>query len=220
MAVVAFVTPEPDNTARATKPAAWTDAGKAYGWLRIYGRTMKLCFIVVLASWLILQVGCLLSLFLHFRSGIVVGTIDGSLAFRFWPPIEYFAPTQALAHEFSPRAYPKAASLLYAAILIIASVPFCTSLALLSQLFTYYARGEVFTQRNTIVMRRIAHSLMATGYSPFFLGPVAHMIGVLKPVTGVTDAMIGFFFVGLILLAISYVMTIGQRLQQDQEEIL
>ena len=32
--------------------------------------------------------------------------------------------------------------------------------------------------------------------------------------------MIAFFFVGLILLAISHVMTIGQRLQQDQETFL
>ena len=220
MAVVAFVRPKPDITAEPTGPAGWAKPGKAYGRLRLYGCTMKFCFIVVLASWVILQLGCLLSLFLHFRSGIVVGTIDGSIAFEFWPPIEYFAPTHALAHEFSPKAYPRAVSIVFSAILIVASVPFCASLAYLAQLFTFYSRGEVFTERNTIVMRRIGHSMMATGYSPLLLGPFAHMIGVLKPVTGVTNGMIAFVFVGLILLAISHVMTIGQRLQQDQEDIL
>ena len=217
MTVVAFARPEP---AIVGEPAGPDNPDNADSKLRFYGRTMKFCFISVLASWVILQVGCLLSLFLHFRSGIVVGTIDGSLAFKFWPPIEYFVPTHALAHEFSPKSYPRAISIAFSAILIVASVPFCAALALLAQLFTSYSRGEVFTRRNAIVMRRIGHLLMATGYSPFLLGPVAHLLGVLKPLTGVTDGMIAFCFAGLILLAVSHVMTIGQRLQQDQEDIL
>ena len=216
MVVLAFVRREPDTIAQPTGPAGWAEPREAYRRLRLYGRTMKFCFIVMLALWITLQVGCLLSLFLHFSSGIVAGTIDGSLAFRFCPPIDYFAPT----HEFSPKVYPQAVSIAYSTILVAASVPFCASLAFLSQLFTSYARGEVFSQRNTIVMSRVGHSIMATGYSPLFLGPVAHMIGVLRPVTGVTNGMIAFFLVGLILLAISHVMTIGQRLQQDQEDIL
>ncbi len=219
MAVVAFVRPQPDIVAKPAGPVGWSEPGMAYGRLRLYGRAMKFCFIAVLASWVVLQVGCVLSLFLHFP-GIVAGTIDGSIAFKFWPPVEYFAPTHALAHEFAPKVYPPAVSIVFAAILIVASVPFCAALGYLAQLFTFYSRGEVFTERNTIVMRRIGHSIMATGYSPLLLGPIAHLIGVLKPVTGVTDAMIAFFLVGLILLAISHVMTIGQRLQQDQEEIL
>ena len=217
MAVVAFVRPEPEDVVASTGLAC---AGKAELKLRRYGRTMKFCFIFVLAVWVTLQIGCLLSLFLHFRSGIVVGTIDGSLAFKFWPPIDYLAPTHALANEFSPRVYPLAVSIAFSAILIVASVPFCAALGFLAQLFAFYSRGEVFTGRNAIVMRRVGHSLTATGYSPFLLGPLAHMLGVLKPITGVTDGMIAFFFVGLILLAISHVMTIGQRLQQDQEDIL
>ena len=217
MAVVAFVRSEPEGV-RAS--AGLAGVGKADRKLRLYGRTMKFCFIFVLAAWVALQIGCLLSLFLHFRSGIVVGMIDGSLAFKFWPPIDYLAPTHALAHEFSPKVYPLAVSIAFSAILIVASVPFCAALGFLAQLFAFYSRGEVFTGRNAIVMRRIGHSLTATGYSPFLLGPLAHVLGVLKPITGVTDGMIAFFFVGLILLAISHVMTIGQRLQQDQEDIL
>jgi len=181
---------------------------------------MKFCFLFVLALWVILQVGCVLSLFLHFRSGIVVGTIDGSLAFKFWPLIDYFAPTHALSHEFSPHVFPLHVSIACSAILIMASVPFCAALLYLAQLFNLYLHGEVFSQRNAIVMRRIGHSIMATGYSPLLLGPLAHTIGVLKPITGLTDAMIAFVFLGLVLLAISHVMEIGQRMQQDQEEIL
>ena len=220
MAIVAFVRPTPDIVTQQTGPGGRPEPSNAYGRLRLYGRTMSFCFILVLASWIALQIGCLLSLFLHFRSGIVVGTIDGSLAFKFWPPIDYFASTHALAHEFSPKAYPQAVSVVFSAILIVASAPFCASLAFLTQLFAFYAKGEVFTERTVIVMRRIGHSIMATGYSPLLLGPAAHLIGVLKPVTGLTNAMIAFFLVGLILLATSHVMTIGQRLQQDQEEIL
>ena len=220
MAVVTLVRPAPDSFAKPTGAAGWAEPGEAYGRLRLYGRTMKVCFSIVLAAWITLQAGCLLSLFLHFRSGIVVGTIDGTIAFRFWPPIEYFVPTHTQAHEFVPTIYPFAVSTVFSMILLVASVPFCCSLAFLGQLSTCYSRGEVFSQRNTIVMRRIAHSVMATGYSPLLLGPFAHMIGVLKPVTGVTNGMIAFCLVGLVLLAISHVMTIGQRLQQDQEEIL
>ena len=216
MAVVAFVGSKPEVLGA---PDGSAD-GKADGRLRLYGRLMRLCFILILAAWVALQTGCLLSLFLHFRSGVVVGTIDGSLAFKFWPVVDYLVPTHASARAFSPKAYPLDVSVAFSSILIVASVPFCASLAFLAQLFTFYSRGEVFTRRNVIVMRRIGHSLAATGYSPFLLGPLAHMLGVLKPITGVTDGMIAFFFVGLILLAISHVMAIGQRLQQDQEDIL
>ncbi len=220
MAVVVLVRPKPDILATPTAAAGSAGLGTAYDRLRLYGRTMTFCFIAVLVAWMTVQVGCLLSLFLHFRSGIVVGEIDGSIAFRFWPLVDYFAPAHALAHEFVPKIYSPAVATGFSAILILASVPFCCSLAFLAQLFTFYSRGEVFERRNTIVMRRIGHSIMATGYSPLLLGPFAHMIGVLRPVTGVTDGMIAFCLVGLVLLAISHVMTIGQRLQQDQEEIL
>ena len=126
MAVIAFVRSEPDVV---VAPTVSDSSGKADSWLRLYGRTMKLCFIFVLASWVALQIGCLLSLFLHFRSGIVVGTIDGSLAFKFWPVVDYFVPTHALANEFSPKTYPLAVSIAFTAILIVASAPFCASLA-------------------------------------------------------------------------------------------
>ena len=214
MAVIAFVGPEPD----AALPARLD--GEAHRRLRLYGRVMTGCFVVVLARWVLLQVGCLPSVFLRFRSGIVVGTIDGTLAFRFWPAVDYFSPTHGLAHEFRPRAYSRAVAIAYAGILIVASVPFCASLAWLAQLFALYSRGEVFTDRNAAVMRRGGYALTCTGYSPLLLGPVAHAVGVLRPVTGVTDGMIVFFVAGLILLALSHVMTIGVRLQQAQEEIL
>ena len=34
----------------------------------------------------------------------------------------------------------------------------------------------------------LAVSTIATGTSPFFLAPIAHLIGMLKPVTGVSGA--------------------------------
>ena len=215
MPVIAFVKPEPDAVALPTR----LDDG-AHRRLRRYGRMMTGSFIVVLTLWVILQVGCLLSLFLRFRSGIVVGTIDGTLAFRFWPAVDSVSPTHALAHEFRPRVYSRAVAIAYAGILVVASVPFCASLAWLAQLFGLYSRGEVFTDRNAAVMRRIGYALTCTGYSPLLLGPLAHLVGVLRPVTGVTDGMVVFFVAGLILLALSHVMAIGARLQQDQEDIL
>ena len=219
MGVVAF-RPSPATIAVPARPAGWIEPGSADGRLRLYATTVKLCLTGILASWISLQIGCVLSLLLHFHSGIIVGSIDGTIAFKFWAPIDYLVPTHALAHEFSPKAYPSGVSIAFSFILIVASIPFCASLGLLTRLFTFYSRGEVFTQRNAIIMRRVGHSLMATGYSPFLLGPAAHAIGVLKPITGVTEGMIAFFFMGMILLAISHVMTIGRRLQQDQEEIL
>jgi len=56
--------------------------------------------------------------------------------------------------------------------------------------------------------------------SPLLLGPIAHAIGVLKPISGITDGMIAFALVGLILLAIAHVMEIGRHMRQDQEDIL
>lgn len=220
MNVVAFVRPEPDRDVAPAGAPGREVASEAEARLRLYGLAMKFCFMVVLASWVALQIGCVLSLFLHFRSGIVVGTIDGSIAFRFWAPIDYLAPAHALAREFSPKVFPVSVSIAFTMILAVASVPFCASLSYLAQLFALYSRGKAFTRRNATVMRRLGHSIMATGYSPFLLGPIAHMIGVLRPVTGLTDKMIAFVFLGLILLAISHATEIGQRMQQDQEAIL
>ena len=190
MAVVAFVRPEPEPPSTALGPGGRAEPDEVDGKLRFYGRSMKFCFIFILTSWVSLQVGCLLSLFLHFRSGIVVGTIDGSLAFKFWQPIDYFAPTHALAREFILKAFPEDVSAAYSLILTAAAVPFCASLALLAQLFSLYSRGEVFTRRTATVMRRIGHSIMATGYSPFLLGPVAHLRDRLKMVVAARAGVI------------------------------
>jgi hypothetical protein len=220
MAVIAFVRPPPGlvlEPASVTGPANIGEAEKKLG---LYGRAMRLCFISVLAGWVTLQAGCLLSLFLHFRSGIVAGTINGTIAFKFWPLIDYFSPTHALSNAFLPHLFPTSVSIIYAAILIVASAPFCASLIYLAKLFDLYSRGEVFSQRNVILMGRIGHLIMATGYSPLVLGPIAHAIGVLRPISGLTNGMIACMVVGLILLAVSHVMEIGQHLQQDQEDIL
>ena len=221
MPVLAFVRPEPSPFTETTMavPAA-TPTGQAENRLRFYGRVMQLCFVVVLAAWLICQTGCLLSLFLQFHSGIVAGTIDGTLAFKFWPLLDTFSRNHAVSGAFIPHAFPRTTAIGYTIILVTASVPFCASLLLLSRLFHFYAQGEVFTQRNATIMRRIGHCIMATGYSPLLLGPAAHAIGVLKPVTGMTQAMIAFILLGLLLLAMSHVMEIGQRMHQDQEGFL
>lgn len=220
MPVVPFVRSKPDFIAPSASLSIASRFGTAENKLRAYGRAMRLFFGFVFAGWMILQIGCLLSLFLHFRSGIVVGEIDGTLAFKFWPLLNYFSPNHALSNVFMPYDFPLLVSVSYAVIFVIASAPFCASLLYLMELFSLYSNGEVFERRNTTVMRLIGHSVMATGYAPFLLGPVAHEIGVLKPITGVTDGMIAFVFVGLILLAISHVMDIGERLRQDQEDIL
>ena len=220
MTVVEFVRSE---TSLVDAPAGFpqcADVCEAANRLRIYGRAMRLCFIFILAVWGILQIGCLLSLLLHFRSGIVAGTIDGTVAFKFWPVIDYFSPNHALSNAFLPHVFSLRVVIGYAVVLTIASAPFCASLLLLAKLFDLYSHGVVFTQQNARVMRRIGHSIMATGYSPLLLGPVAHAIGVLKPVSGITDAMIAFIVLGLILLAISDVMEVGQRMRQEQEDIL
>ncbi len=220
MTVVAFAPPKPSLAAEPVGVSEYAACGAAESRLRLYGLAMRFCFMLVLGTWAILQIGCLLSLFLHFQSGIVAGTINGTLAFKFWPPIDYFSPSHASASAFVPHAFPTAVAIGYSLILFVASVPFCAALFYLAELFGRYSHGEVFTQRNATVMRRMAHSILATGYSPLLLGPLAHAIGVLRPITGITDAMIAFMLLGLILLAISHVMEIGKRLQQDQEAFL
>lgn len=220
MAVVAFVRPEPSRTSDLEGLPGCSELGEAESRLRLYGCAMKFCFVFVLVSWVILEIACLLSLFLHFRSGIVVGTINGSLAFKAWPPIDYFSPNHPLSDAFVQHIFPTGVEVAFSCLFVVASIPFCTSLFDLVQLFNFYSQGKVFTQGTVVVMRRIGHCIMATGYSPLLLGPIAHAIGVLRPISGITDGMIAFFILRLILLAISHVIEIGQRMRQDLEEIL
>ncbi len=130
------------------------------------------------------------------------------------------SPNHALENGFIPHVFPAGVAIGYTIMLLVASIPFCASLLYLAKLFSLYSHRDLFTAQNAKVMRRIAHSIMATGYSPLLLGPVAHAIGVLRPVSGMTAAMIAFFLLGLILLAISDVMEVGRYMQQDQDEIL
>jgi hypothetical protein len=224
MAVVAFVRPAPglapEFCLQAAERAGAARVDAAEKRLRVYGRAMRLCFIMVLAMWAAWQTGCLLSLFLHFQSGIVAGTIDGTLAFRLSPFIDYFSPPHALSSAFAPHVFPVRTSALYAGILMIASVPFCVALLCLARLFDLYAHGEIFSQHTAKLIRRIGHAIMATGYSPLLLGPFAHAIGVLRPISGMTSGMIACLLAGLMLLAISHVMEIGQQMRQDQEDII
>lgn len=220
MSVVAFVKPELRSPPEPRGAPGVAHPGSAASRLRVYACGIRLCLKSVLALWGTLQIACLLSLFLHFRAGIVAGTVDGTLAFRYLPPLGYLAPNMSASAAFIPHAFPQWVALAYAAIAVIASAPFCAALHYLAELFELYAQGLVFTKRNTALVRRVGHLVMATGYLPLALGPFAHSIGILKPVTGVSVAMIGFIVAGLAVLAVSNVAEIGDQMRQDQEGIL
>jgi hypothetical protein len=218
MNVVAFARPEPPSRVLAEVDRVPTD--KAENRLRWHGRAMRLCLLALLAAWLALQSLCLLSLFLRFRSGIVAGTIDGTLAFRFWPLVEYFSPDHAQRAAFVPRIFPFGVCAGYTLILALAALPFCAALLYLAELFGLYAAGEILTRRTTRAMRRAGQCLIATGVSPLLLGPAAHALRILRPLSGISAGMIVFFLVGLMLVAFSNTVEIGDRLRREQEEIV
>jgi hypothetical protein len=173
-----------------------------------------------LTLWVILQSMCILSLFCHFRTGVEAGMIDGTLAFRFWWLLDYINPAHAQIGRFQPRTFTVLRAVLFSALLITSSIPFVAAVCYLLRLLDGYRRGQVFGHKDTHTMRMLAYTTIATGCSPFFLAPFAHMIGMLKPVTGITGTMIGIVILGLVLYVLSHVLEVGRQLQREQETFL
>jgi hypothetical protein len=173
-----------------------------------------------LALWSLLQLACVLALFGYVGPVAEAGMIDGSLAFRFWGAIDYVNPAHAHMAHFRLENFPPAEAVSFSVVLILASAPFVTAMCYLIRLLESYRRQQIFGQANAHDTRMLAFATIATGTSPFFLAPIAHIIGMLKPVTGVSGAMIGVTLIGSLLLVVSLVMDIGVQLQREQESFL
>jgi Protein of unknown function (DUF2975) len=215
MAVVSFV--RPDHPCPAVPAARVPDEAEIR--LKIYGRLLSRCFLVLFALFVFQVAGCVLSLFLHFRSGIVVGELDGTLSFYSWSPLDYVSLSLE-GDRFQPHDFPFHVCLLVAPLLIVVASPIALFLWFLFRLFGLYSEGQIFKAQNTLVMRRLGHAMMAWGYMPILCMPVFHWIGVARPTFAVTKEMLMSVFLGLVLLAISHVMEIGWRIQKEQEEII
>jgi hypothetical protein len=217
MTVVSFARPNTPPPRIAAPRDKIPDEAKIR--LRIYGRLLSRCFLLVFALFIVQVAGCILSLFLHFRSGIVVGNVDGNLSFYSWSPLDYVS--LALGNSsFHPEDFPTFTCFLVTPVLLVAASPIALVLWYLFRLFDLYAKGQIFKAKNTLIMQRLGHCMMACGYMPILCLPIFHWIGVIRPAFVITKEMLMSIFLGLVLLAISRVMEIGWRIQKENEEIV
>lgn len=185
-----------------------------------YGGALMVGVATALALWTLLQLACVLALFGYAGPVAEAGIIDGSVAFRFWGAVDYVNPAHAHMAHFRPEIFPPAKAVAFSSVLILASAPLVIAMGYLIRLLESYRRQQIFGQGNARDTQMLAVSTIATGTSPFFLAPIAHLIGMLKPVTGVSGAMIGVTLIGCLLLVVSLVMDIGVQLQREQESFL
>lgn len=215
MAVVAFLRPE------HSPPLGEIAIGPTESEirLRIYGSFLSRFFLAALLFHAIQAAAIEVSLFAHFRWGIVAGEVNGEMIFNIWSPLDFVSDDQT-SSLFHPKFYPLSTCLLASPILIFQQLPFALFLWFLSRLFGLYAQGKIFGNQDAFIMRKISYSLVAMGLLPLPLFPLAHWLGIYSHGFVLNMSMLSCVFLGLVLLAIAHVLEIGSLMRREQEGIL
>jgi hypothetical protein len=177
--------------------------GKVFSWLA------GLCLLVTLMVAL-LEVGALAFRFDH------AGLMHGSFAFNVelswlgindgpdpaFVPIDHFTVNQ---------------SLLCAALLALRLLPGLVILWSLMRLFGMYGRGEVFTARNTRLVRIIAWALMAYAAVPLITHASLFVAGLSEVAIKLEVRQLDALVAGLIVLALARVVSFGCAIDEDRQ---
>jgi len=183
-----------------------------------YARALRALFFGLLAvSGALLAVG---SAALALRSGtyVVAGTVNHRLTFMG----VIGAPVAGMtSQDFIPVSrLPTWATSLGSPLLILRFLPGLLILIFLYRLFDLYAKGEVFTFATTREIRNISCSVLAYSCVSLVTHPLMYFLGLFPEVFSWDVQQIDALVLGVILLAVTYVMKIGNRIQEEQKDYI
>ncbi|MFS3133840.1 DUF2975 domain-containing protein [Gluconacetobacter sacchari] len=216
MVVVAFVRPDPPISPQECPPPRPTLTERR---LRIYGRVLSMVAALAFSLNLVVDCGSAATLFFHFRHFIISGYYRGSTAVYCWSPLDMF-DWEITGADFVPHDFPVGVALKLMPTLLIMSAVQLSFFWSLYQLFRLYAEGTVFGPRNTAAMRRMGAVLVAYGIAPMLLAPLEFAMNLVSRAIFLNGEILGYVFLGLVMMAIAHVMDIGRRIQQEQSEII
>lgn len=177
--------------------------GKMFSWLA------GLCLLVTLVVDA-LEVGALV-----FRSDHA-GVMRGSFAFNVDLPWLGLADAPDPAFV-SIDHFTLGQSLLCAALLALRLLPGLVILRSLMRLFGMYGRGEVFTARNTRLIRIIAWALMAYAAVPLVTHASLFAAGLSEIAIKLEVRQLDALVAGLIVLALARVVSFGCAIDEDRQ---
>lgn len=212
MTVLAFSRPDDDE------PLPFPPMQEAERCLKGYARSLRALFFGLLAvSCTLLAAGVAA---LTFRSGayVVAGTVNHRLTFMAMIGM----PTDGItSQDFIPVSQlPIWVTSLGAPLLILRFLPGLLVLMFLYRLFDLYAKGEVFTFATTREIRNISCSVLAYSCVSLITHPLMYFLGLFPEVFSWEIQQIDALVLGVILLAVTYVMKIGNRIQEEQKDYI
>ena len=169
--------------------------------------------------WLTLLLDAVLMATVLLRLGSVVGIAEGRIEFvldydRPIPPIldAGVSPGFVAISHFAAWQ-----SLLAAVLLAFRLLPVLGILLSLRALFGMYAGGLVFSARNSLLVRRIARSLVAYALVPLVNFAVFVAAGMSDPVFELEMRQIDALVVAIILFAVAHVVSFGCAIDAERE---
>ncbi|MDN7354900.1 DUF2975 domain-containing protein [Acetobacter senegalensis] len=212
MTVLLFARPEDDE------PLPSPPVQEAERRLMGYARALRALFFGLLAvSGTLVAVG---SAALALRSGayVVVGTVNHRLTFM--GIIGTPAANMTSQDFISVSQLSTWATSLGAPLLALRFLPGLLVLMFLYRLFDLYAKGEVFTFATTREIRNIACSVLAYSCVSLVTHPLMYLLGLFPEIFSWDMQQIDALVLGVILLAVTYVMKIGNRIQEEQKDYI
>ncbi|GBQ64305.1 hypothetical protein AA103196_0830 [Ameyamaea chiangmaiensis NBRC 103196] len=212
MTVLPFARPEDDE------PLPSPPVQEAERRLASYARSLRALFFGSLAvSGTLVAVG---SAALALRSGayVVAGIVNHRLTFMGM----IGAPAAGMtSQDFIPASQLSMwATSLGACLLVLRFLPGLLVLTFLYRLFNLYAKGEVFTFATTREIRNISCSVLAYSCISLVTHPLMYLLGLFPEIFSWDMQQIDALVLGIILLAVTYVMKIGNRIQEEQKDYI
>ena len=212
MSVLPFVRPNDDEP---LPPPPMQEAERR---LTGYARSLRTLFFgLLVVSGTLVTIGATA---LALRSGayVVAGTVNHRLTFVGM----IGAPAADMtSQDFIPVSYlPTWATSLGAVFLVVRFLPGLLVLTFLYRLFDLYAKGEVFTFATTREIRNISCSVLAYSCVSLVTHPFMYLLSLFPEVFSWDMQQVDAFVLGIILLAVTYVMKIGNRIQEEHKDYI
>lgn len=212
MTVVPFTRPDEDEPLLAPPPRE--AERRLYG----YAKLLRAVFFAMLAISSTLVATGAMALLLRNSAYVVAGTVGQRLSFL----AVIGTPTTEMTGQHFVPAYklPILTTTVGAPIFLLRFLPGLLILLFLYKLFNLYARGEVFTFATTSEIRNISYSVLAYSCISLITHPIMYLLGLFPELISYDMQQIDAFFLGIILLAVTYVMQIGNRIQEEQKDYI
>lgn len=178
----------------------------SYRRIRIASRGLEALFALLCAGWVAFALYCLWVLFFYQGTEIAVG------------PRGFLHTTGPLPPDYLPfKLWRLDQKLAYVPVAVVRSAPPILRAWFLSRLFRLYGQGQVFTARNTTLIKYIGVCLIADAVAPFLCHLALSATGYEIDRAWAHGASVEQLIQGAVVFFIALVMEAGREIEEDRK---